>query len=144
MIKRFLNFTIFLIVFFSLPISVIQLNNNSLKNYQIIANNNTFPKNIQDILQKLRRTISKSAPNAEETISYQIPTFKLNGNLVHFAGYKNHIGFYPTSSGIEAFKKDLSIYEVSKGSVKFPINKPIPFDLVEKIVEYRVKENLDK
>jgi uncharacterized protein YdhG (YjbR/CyaY superfamily) len=103
-----------------------------------------FPKNIQNILENLRKTISKSAPNAEEAISYQIPTFKLNGNLVHFAAYKNHIGFYPTPSGIEAFIEELSPYEVSKGTVKFPIDEPIPFDLVRKIVEYRVKENLNK
>jgi len=104
----------------------------------------TFPKIVQDILEKLRQTIRKSAPKAEEAISYQIPTFKLNGNLVHFAAYKNHIGFYPTPSGIEAFKKELSSYEISKGTIKFPINKPIPFDLVRKIVEYRVKENVEK
>jgi len=101
----------------------------------------TFPKKVQDILEKLRQTISKSAPKAEETISYQIPTFKLNGNLVHFAAYTNHIGFYPTTSAIEAFKKELSPYEKSKGTIKFPINKPIPFDLVSKIVKFRVKEN---
>jgi uncharacterized protein YdhG (YjbR/CyaY superfamily) len=104
----------------------------------------TFPKGVQDILEKLRNTIRMSAPEAEETINYQIPTFKLNGNLVHFAAYKNHIGFYPTPSGIEAFKKELSPYEVAKGSVKFPINKPLPFDLLRRIVEYRVKENLEK
>jgi uncharacterized protein YdhG (YjbR/CyaY superfamily) len=104
----------------------------------------TFPKEVQDILEKLRNTIRTSAPEAEETINYQIPTFKLNGNLVHFAAYKNHIGFYPTPSGIEAFKKELSPYEVAKGSVKFPINKPLPFDLVRRIIEYRVKENLEK
>ena len=104
----------------------------------------TFPKIVQDILEKLRQNISKSAPKAEESISYQIPTFKLNGNLVHFAAYKNHLGFYPTPSGIEAFKEELSPYEVSKGTVKFPLNKPIPFDLVRKIVEYRVKENMGK
>jgi uncharacterized protein YdhG (YjbR/CyaY superfamily) len=104
----------------------------------------TFPKKVQEILEKLRQTISKSAPKAEETINYQIPTFKLNGNLVHFAAYKTHIGFYPTPSGIEAFKKELSTYDLAKGSVKFPLDKPIPFDLVRKIVEYRVKENLDK
>jgi uncharacterized protein YdhG (YjbR/CyaY superfamily) len=101
----------------------------------------TFPKKVQDILQSLRQIISKSAPKAEETISYQIPTFKLSGNLVHFAAYKNHIGFYPTPSAIEAFKKELSPYEVAKGSVKFPLDKQIPFDLVRRIVEYRVKEN---
>jgi len=104
----------------------------------------TFPKNVQSILEKLRQAIRDSAPEAEEAISYQIPTFKLNGNLVHFAAFKNHIGFYPTSSGIEAFKEELSDYEIRKGTVRFPLNKPIPFDLVRKIVRYRVKENLDK
>jgi uncharacterized protein YdhG (YjbR/CyaY superfamily) len=104
----------------------------------------TFPRNVQDILEELRQTIQNSAPDAKETISYQIPTFKLNGNLVHFAAFKNHIGFYPTSSAISEFKKDLSHYEVSKGTVRFPINEPIPFGLIRKIVKYRVKENLDK
>ncbi len=103
-----------------------------------------FPKNIQNILEELRQTIRDSAPKAEEAISYQIPTFKLNGNLVHFAAFKNHIGFYPTSSAIEAFKEELSDYEVTKGTVRFPIDKPIPFDLIRKMVRYRVKENLDK
>lgn len=104
----------------------------------------TFPKKVEYILQKLRQTTKQSAPKAEETISYQIPTFKLKGNLVHFAAYKNYIGFYPKSSAIEAFKKELSQYEIAKGSIEFPINKPIAFDPVRKIVEYRVKENLDK
>ena len=104
----------------------------------------TFPENVQIILEKLRKIISQAAPKAEETISYNIPTFKLNGNLVHFAGYKNHIGFYPTPSGIEHFKDELSAYEVAKGSVKFPLNKPIPYNLVRNIVEFRVKENLNK
>jgi uncharacterized protein YdhG (YjbR/CyaY superfamily) len=104
----------------------------------------TFPQNVQDILHNLVQTISKSAPNAEETISYQMPTFKQKGNLVHFAAYKSHIGFYPTPSAIEAFKKELSSYETSKGAIKFPMNKPIPFDLVRKIVEFRVRENLSK
>lgn len=102
-----------------------------------------FPADVQDILEKLRSVIRESAPNAEETISYQIPTFKLKGNLVHFAAFKNHIGFYPTPSAIEAFRKELSPYEVAKGSVKFPINEPIPFGLVKKIVEYRVQEIKD-
>lgn len=102
----------------------------------------SFPKNVQDILEKLRRVIGESAPGAEETISYQIPTFKLNGNLVHFAAFKNHIGFYPTPSAIIAFKEELSSYEQAKGSVQFPIDKPIPFDIIRKIVKYRVKENL--
>lgn len=91
----------------------------------------------------MRQTIRESAPEAEEAISYRIPTFKLNVNLVHFAAFKNHVGFYPTSSGIEAFKKELSKYKGAKGSVQFPIDKPIPYDLVRKIVEYRVKENRD-
>ena len=104
----------------------------------------TFPKNVQVILQSLRQTIKEVAPDAVETISYQIPTFKLNGNLVHFAAYKNHIGFYPTSSAIYAFKGQLSQYKISKGTVQFPLEKPIPFDLVKKMVAFRVMENLNK
>jgi uncharacterized protein YdhG (YjbR/CyaY superfamily) len=104
----------------------------------------TFPKNVQDILEELRKTIRDSAPNAKETISYQIPNFKLNGNLVHFAAFKNHVGFYPTPSAINEFKKELSQYEVAKGSIKFPITEPVPFDLIMRIVNYRVKENLKK
>jgi uncharacterized protein YdhG (YjbR/CyaY superfamily) len=105
----------------------------------------TFPKDVQSILEKMRQTIRKAAPEAVEAISYQMPTFKLNGrNLVHFAAFKNHIGFYPIPSGIEAFKEELSSYRQGKGSVQFPMDKPIPYDLVEKIVKYRVTENLDK
>jgi uncharacterized protein YdhG (YjbR/CyaY superfamily) len=104
----------------------------------------TFPRNVQDILEELRQTIQNSAPDAKETISYQMPAFKLNGILVWFAAFKNHIGFYPKTSAIEAFKEELSHYETSKGTVRFPINEPIPFDLIRKIVRYRVKENLDK
>jgi uncharacterized protein YdhG (YjbR/CyaY superfamily) len=104
----------------------------------------TFPKNIQRILEELRQAIRESAPKAEETISYQIPTFKQKGNLVHFAAFKNHIGFYPTSSAIGAFKAKLSNYEVSKGTVRFPINEPIPFNLIREMVRFRVKENLSK
>lgn len=101
-----------------------------------------YPENVQDILEELRQVIRESTPEAEETINYGIPTFKLNGkNLVHFAAYKNHIGFYPTHSGIEAFKKELSQYKSSKGSVQFPIDQPLPLDLVKKIVIFRVKEN---
>ena len=103
-----------------------------------------FPKDVQEILQKIRATIRKAAPNAEETINYGIPTFTLEGNLVHFAGFKNHIGFYPTPSGIEKFKKELSVYDGAKGSVKFPLNKPIPYTLISKIVKFRVKENLQR
>lgn len=104
----------------------------------------TFPENVQDILGKIRKVIREAAPEAEETISYGMPTFKLNGNLVHFAAYENHIGFYPTPSGIETFKEELSAYKCGKGSVQFPIDKPVPFDLVEKIVFFRVEENLNK
>ena len=101
----------------------------------------TFPKDVQSTLEQMRQTIHQAAPKAQETINYQIPTFRLNGNLVHFAAFKNHIGFYPAPSGIEAFKKELSAYKPEKGSVKFPLDKPIPYDLVKKIVEFRVKEN---
>jgi uncharacterized protein YdhG (YjbR/CyaY superfamily) len=104
----------------------------------------TFPEEIQKILQELRAAIKASAPEAEEKISYQMPTFALKGNLVHFAAYKNHIGFYPTPSGIQAYKDELSIYEGSKGAVRFPIDKPLPLELIRKIVKYRVAENLEK
>jgi uncharacterized protein YdhG (YjbR/CyaY superfamily) len=103
-----------------------------------------FPKNVQSILEELRQAIREAAPEAKETISYQMPAFKLNGILVYFAAFKNHIGFYPTSSGIEAFKEKLSPYETSKGTVRFPINEPIPFDLIKEMVRFRVKENLNR
>jgi uncharacterized protein YdhG (YjbR/CyaY superfamily) len=104
----------------------------------------TFPAEIQKILGELRETIKAAAPEAEEKISYQMPTFALKGNLVHFAAYKNHIGFYPTPSGIEAFKDELSVYEGAKGSIRFPIEKPLPLELIKKIVKFRVAENLNK
>jgi uncharacterized protein YdhG (YjbR/CyaY superfamily) len=104
----------------------------------------SFPEKTQKLLQEVRETIRKAAPEAEQTINYGIPTFKFRGNLVHFAGFKNHIGFYPTSSGIEAFKKELSVYEGAKGSVRFPLDKPIPFKLIERIVKFRVKESPSK
>lgn len=103
-----------------------------------------FPKDVQVILEKVRKTIRKAAPNAQEIINYGIPTFALEGNLVHFAGFKSHIGFYPTPSGIEKFKKELSAYEGAKGSVRFPLDKPIPYELISRIVHFRVKENLEK
>jgi uncharacterized protein YdhG (YjbR/CyaY superfamily) len=103
-----------------------------------------FPKETQVILQKIRAVIQKAAPKATECINYGIPTFTLEGNLVHFAGYKNHIGFYPAPSGIIAFKKELSLYEGAKGSVQFPLNKPMPLQLIKQIVQFRVKENLEK
>ena len=101
-----------------------------------------FPKEIQNILQKLRDTIRRAAPEAEETIKYGILTYVLNGNLVHFGGFKKHIGFYPAVSGIKAFKKELSIYKTSKGAIQFPLDKPLPLKLILKIVKFRVKENL--
>jgi uncharacterized protein YdhG (YjbR/CyaY superfamily) len=103
-----------------------------------------FPPDVQETLRKLTTTIREAAPDAEETINYQIPTFTLKGNLVHFAAFKKHIGFYPTPTGIEKFKKELSVYEGAKGSVRFPLDKPIPFSLVSKIVKFRVKENLER
>jgi uncharacterized protein YdhG (YjbR/CyaY superfamily) len=100
-----------------------------------------FPMDIQKILQKIRATIRKAAPKAEETISYAIPTFRMNKNLVHFAAFKYHIGFYPTPSGISKFKKELTAYKSAKGSVQFPLNKPIPLGLIARIVKFRVKED---
>ncbi|MGJ4747870.1 iron chaperone [Leptospira sp. SA-E8] len=100
----------------------------------------TFPKEVQVILQELRKVIRETAPEASEKISYQIPTFYLNGNLVHFAAYKNHIGFYPGASGIAKFKKEIDKYKNAKGSVQFPIDRPLPFGLVRKIVKFRVGE----
>jgi uncharacterized protein YdhG (YjbR/CyaY superfamily) len=103
-----------------------------------------FPTDIQAILQTIRVTIRKAAPNAEETISYQMPTFTLKGNLVHFAAFKQHIGFYPTPTGTEKFQKELSVYKGAKGSVRFPLDQPIPYGLITKIVKFRVKENLER
>lgn len=103
-----------------------------------------FPPEIQEKLEKIRATIRKAAPKAEEAISYMIPTFKLHGNLVHFASFKNHIGFYPGAAGIEAFKEELADYEISKGTVQFPHGKRIPFSLITKIVKFRVAQNLEK
>ena len=104
-----------------------------------------FSKDIQATLQQLRTTINTAAPGATEVISYQMPAFKLNGNsLLYFAACKNHIGFYPTSSGIRAFSKELSVYKGSKGAVQFPIGQPLPLGLISRIVKFRVKENLAK
>jgi uncharacterized protein YdhG (YjbR/CyaY superfamily) len=104
----------------------------------------SFPKNVQTILQEMRQTIHNAAPQAEETISYSMPAFKQKGVLVWFAAFKNHIGFFPTALGVEAFKAELCDYSTSKGTIRFPLDKPIPFDLVKKIVEYRIKENFAK
>lgn len=103
-----------------------------------------FPPDIQEILQQVRLTISAAAPEATETISYQIPTFTLKGNLVHFAAFKKHIGFYPAPRGIERFKDELAVYAGAKGSVQFPLDQPIPFDLISRIVKFRVEDNLER
>jgi uncharacterized protein YdhG (YjbR/CyaY superfamily) len=103
-----------------------------------------FPPETQVLLQQIRATIQKAAPKATEKMSYGIPTFEQAGNLVHFSGYKNHIGFYPGADGIAAFKEALSIYKNAKGSVQFPLDQPLPLALIRKIVQFRVKQNLAK
>lgn len=104
----------------------------------------SFSEPIQESLEKIRNTIRDAAQGAEEAMRYGMPTFRLNGNLVHFAAQKTHFGFYPTPSGIEKFQKELSVYDVSKGTIRFPLDKPIPYDLIRKIVIFRVKEQLPK
>ncbi len=101
-----------------------------------------FSADVQEVLQKIRKTIQEAAPDATEKISYQMPTFYLKGNLVHFAAFKEHIGFYPVPTGIEKFKKELSVYKQGKGSVQFPMDQPMPYELITKIVKFRVRENL--
>jgi len=103
-----------------------------------------FPTDVQVILEKIRATIRKAAPGATEAIKYRLATFVLSGNLVHFGAFKNHIGFYATPTGNKEFRKELSAYQGAKGSVQFPLDKPIPFGLVSKMVKFRVKENLDR
>jgi|SRR6185295_11856326 len=103
-----------------------------------------FPPNVQPVLEKVRSAIRKAAPKAEEAIKYQIPTFVLHGNLIHFAGWNNHIGLYPGSKPIEVFKDELGKYEISKGTVRFPLDKPIPYGLIGKITKYCVKRNVEK
>ena len=103
-----------------------------------------FPAPVRKMLSTIRATIRKAAPQAVETISYQMPTFKLNGNLIHFAAYKNHIGLYPAPRAIEKFKKQLARYEGSKGAIQLPLDEPIPVDLISDIVKFRVKMNLEK
>jgi len=105
---------------------------------------NTYPKDIQDILRELRETIRKAAPEAQEKISYGIPTFTFNGNLVHFSAYDKHIGFYPGAGAIETFKSELKPYDTAKGTVRFPLDEPLPLALVRKITLYRVKQNSQK
>ena len=101
----------------------------------------SFPESTQEKLHTLRNLIKTESPEAQEKISYQMPTFFLNGNLVHFAAYPKHIGFYPTPSAIERFQKEVSKYKHAKGSVQFPINEPLPCDLIRKIVRFRMQEN---
>ena len=103
-----------------------------------------FPAEIQQKLQEIRAVIHAAAPEATEKISYQMPTFYLRGNLVHFAAFKNHIGFYPVPSGIAAFEEELAPYKRSKGAVQFPLDQPIPFELIGRIVQFRVAENMSK
>jgi uncharacterized protein YdhG (YjbR/CyaY superfamily) len=104
----------------------------------------TFPREIQEKLEEVRATIRAAAPDAQEKISYQMPTFALEGNLVHFAALKGHIGFYPTSSGVAAFQKELAPYASTPGAVRFPIDQPLPTDLISKIVRLRVTENRNR
>ena len=103
-----------------------------------------FPPDVQTLLVQMRKTIQKAAPSATEAMSYQIPTFKLHGNLVHFAGFKNHIGFYPGAAGITAFRDEIAGYKNAKGSVQFPLDKSLPLALVARIVKFRVAQNLEQ
>lgn len=103
-----------------------------------------FSPEIQELLTTIRNVIKEAAPEATEKISYQMPTFYLHGNLVHFAANKNHIGFYPSSSGVEAFKDQLTLYKTSKGAIQFPLDKPIPFEIISEITKYRVLESKAK
>jgi len=102
----------------------------------------SFPKSKQNVLREIRQVVRESAPQAREVISYKMPAFELNGILVWYAAFKNHIGFYPKTGAMEAFEKELSGYETSKGTIRFPLSKPMPLELIRKIVEYRVKETL--
>lgn len=104
----------------------------------------SFPADIQALLQQVRKTIQQAAPDATEAIKYAIPTFILNGNLVHYAAFKHHIGFYPAPTGIKAFEQELSPYKQGKGSIRFPFDQPLPLELITKIVLYRVKQNTEK
>ncbi len=103
-----------------------------------------FPQEVQLKLQQLRKSIMEAAPQAEEVISYKMPAYKYKGMLVYFAGYKKHIGFYPTASGIANFIDEFATYKTSKGAVQFPVDKPLPIALIKRIVKYRIKENTDK
>ncbi|NLS77592.1 MAG: hypothetical protein GXY76_10070 [Chloroflexi bacterium] len=101
-----------------------------------------FAPEVQEILRRVRAVIREAAPDATEAIKYEIPTFVLHGNLVHFAAFTNHLGFYPTPAGIEAFQEELAPYAAGKGTIRFPLDQPIPYDLIRRVVEQRVKESL--
>jgi uncharacterized protein YdhG (YjbR/CyaY superfamily) len=103
-----------------------------------------FPAGVQQVLQEIRRTIREAAPGAEEAIKYGLATFVLEGNLVHFGAFRDHIGFYPDPRGIERFREELAPYEQSKGTVRFPLDRPLPLDLIRRIVEFRVQDNLER
>jgi uncharacterized protein YdhG (YjbR/CyaY superfamily) len=117
---------------------------NKLAFESIDAYISNFPPEVQEKLEALRKVIQESAPEATEKISYQMPTFALHGNLVHFAAYERHIGFYPAPSGIRAFEHELAEYKGAKGSVQFPMEKPLPYELISKIVKFRAAENIEK
>ncbi len=104
----------------------------------------SFPKEIQAILEEVRQVIRSAAPQAEEGISYQMPAFKLNGILVYYAAFKDHISLFPTASGVEAFKDEVTGYQTSKGTIQFPLDRPLPLDLIRRIVQFRVKESLER
>ncbi len=130
---------------FTLNLAVIEMSLSKGQYETIDDYISTFSPNVRNILEEIRRAIRDAAPTAEEAISYGMPTFKLHGNLVHFAAYKNHIGFYPSGpSAIEAFKDQLSEYDQSKGTIRFPLDQPIPLELVKQIVRFRVKQNESK
>ncbi|MBC8032583.1 MAG: DUF1801 domain-containing protein [Chitinophagaceae bacterium] len=103
-----------------------------------------FPKDVQKVLEQVRSTIKRAAPDAEEAISYAIPTFKYHGNLVHFAAFKSHIGFYATPSGNDVFQKEIAAYKTGRGSIQFPLDQPMPLKLIKQLVEFRVLENEEK
>jgi uncharacterized protein YdhG (YjbR/CyaY superfamily) len=104
----------------------------------------SFPSDVQDILKKIRATVREAAPEAKETIKYKMPTFTLNGNLVHFAAFKNHIGFYPAPTGVAELKDEIAPYEGAKSALRFPLDQPIPYDLIRKVVKLRVEKALTK
>lgn len=120
------------------------MDNNKIEFHSIDEYISTFPEDVQQKLQSIRSVIKNTAPEAVEKISYQMPTFYLHGNLVHFAAFKHHIGFYPAAKGIEAFNQELSAYKGAKGSVQFPLDKPLPLDLITRIVKFRVEQNMQK